>query len=43
MKGDIKSIVIIYIITFLLAIGTFALINVFDKNKETKKALIEIK
>ena len=43
MKGDIKSIVIIYIITFLLAIGTFALINVFDKNKETKKAFIEIK
>lgn len=43
MKGDIKSIVIIYIITFALAIGTFAIINVFDKNKETKKALIEIK
>lgn len=43
MKGDIKSIVLIYIITFALAIGTFALINIFDKNKETKQALIEIK
>lgn len=43
MKGNWISILIIYLITFALAIGAFILINVFDKNKETEKALNEIK
>lgn len=43
MKGDWLDIVIIYLITFALAILAFVLINVFDKNKETEKALKEIK
>lgn len=43
IKGDFKSILFIYIITFGLAIGTFFIVNILDKNKETKKAFIEIK
>ena len=39
MEGDLKSIVFIYIFTFALAIAVFALINVFDKNKETQGAI----
>ena len=43
MQGNWKSIIIIYLITFTLAIGMLAFINIFDKNKETEKALKEIK
>lgn len=43
MKGNWTSIVVIYLITFILAIFAFILINIFDKNKETEKALNEIK
>lgn len=43
MKGDFKSILFIYIITFAIAIGVFAIINIFDKNKDTQKAFNEIK
>lgn len=43
MQGNWKSIIIIYLITFALAIGMFVFINIFDKNKETEKALREIK
>jgi len=43
MKGNWMSIVVIYLITFALAIVVFIIVNIFDKNKETKKALNEIK
>lgn len=43
MQGNWKSIIIIYLITLALAIGIFVIVNVFDKDKETKKALQEIK
>lgn len=43
MQGNWKSLIIIYLITFALAIGMFAIIKVFDKNKETEMALREVK
>lgn len=43
MQGNWKSIIIIYLITFALAIGMFIIINILDKNKEAGKALREIK
>lgn len=43
IKGNWTSILVIYLITFALAIGAFILINIFDKDKETEKALNEIK
>lgn len=43
IKGEFKNILLIYIITFLLAIGTFIIINLFDKNKDTEKVFNEIK
>lgn len=43
MEGNFINILIIYLITFVLAIGTFFIVNIFDKDKETKEALIEIK
>jgi len=43
MKGNWISILIIYLITFALAIVAFILVNLFDKNKETQKAFEEIK
>jgi len=43
MKGNWNIIVIIYLITFIIVLFTFILINIFDKDKETEKALNEIK
>lgn len=43
IKGNWTSIIIIYIVTFVLAIIAFILVNIFDKNKEAQKALDEIK
>lgn len=43
MQGNWKSIIIIYLITFAIAVGMFVFINIFDKNKETENALKEIK
>ena len=43
MKGNWASILTIYIVTFASVIGVFVLVNIFDKNKETEKALNEIK
>jgi len=43
MKGNWDIIVIIYLITSILATFTFILINIFDKDRETEKALNEIK
>lgn len=43
MKENWSSILVIYLVTFALAIGVFILINIFDKDKETEKALNEIK
>lgn len=43
MKGNWISILVIYLITFVLAIVVYVLISLFDKDKETEKALNEIK
>ncbi len=41
--GDIKTIIIIYAITFVITAIFLIIINIFDKNKETKEALNAIK
>ena len=43
MQGNWKSIIIIYLITFVIAVTMFVLINILDKNRNTEKALKEIK
>lgn len=43
IKGNWISILIIYFITFAFAVLMYLLINIFDKNKETQKAIEEIK
>ena len=41
--GDIKTIIIIYAITFVITAIFLIIINIFDKNKETTEALNAIK
>lgn len=43
MKGQFKSIILIYIITFAIVIATYIVISLFDKDKETEKVFNEIK
>lgn len=43
MKGQFKSILLIYIITFAIVIATYVIINLFDKEKETEKVFNEIR
>ena len=43
IQGNWTSFFIIYFITFIFVIGIFLLINLLDKNQETKKAHEEIK
>ena len=42
-QGDIKTSAIVYGITFLITAIILAIINLFDKNKETKQALEALK
>lgn len=41
--GDIKTTIIVYAITFVITAIFLIIINIFDKNKETKEALNAIK
>ena len=41
--GDIKTTIIVYAITFVITAIFLIIINIFDKNKETKEALKAIK
>ena len=41
--GDIKTTIIVYAITFIITAVFLIIINIFDKNKETKEALKAIK
>ena len=43
LQGNFKSMIFIYVITFALVGGVFAIIRIFDKDKETEKVLNEIK
>lgn len=43
LQGNFKSMIFIYVITFALVGGVFTIIRIFDKDKETEKALNEIK
>lgn len=43
MKGDFKTTILIYVVTFLIAIEVFIIVNLFDKNKETREVFNEMK
>lgn len=43
LKGNFKTSILIYILTFVIAIGIIFIINKFDKNKVTKEAIDVIK
>ena len=42
-QGDIKTSAIVYAVTFLITAIILAIINLFDKDKETKQALEALK
>lgn len=42
-QGDIKTSAIVYAVTFLITAIVLAIINLFDKDKETKQALEALK
>lgn len=43
LNGNVKMIVLIYVVTFLIAVLVIFLVNLFDKNKITKEAIDVIK